>query len=90
MDHIPSYEQLLKQCEKDAERLQAMAQELQQIEAQRKILARYYDTQYLQDVDELSATHPGSPLLNQDSIWNVLEAQYHSKIELLKTITASI
>lgn len=82
--------ELLEQCEKDLEVLQEIQERLVSIEATRCLLDEYYRSEYRNDYDATDK-HDGSyRILDQDSIWNVLQSQYQEKIKLIKIITKSI
>lgn len=87
LQHI---EQLLDQCERDLVVLQEIQQRLDSIEANRCLLDDYYRTEYRKDYDAADKHDGNYRILDQDSIWNVLQSQYQEKIKLIKTITKSI
>lgn len=90
MSKLQEKEKLLNQCEADLLRIQAIREELKTIEANRKILATYYTQEYPEDYDKAQDSNQHFRVLDQDSIWNVLDDQYREKIGLVKDIVGSI
>lgn len=90
MDRIEKIEKLLIQCEKNLEELKEIHKTIKKVESNREKLNEYYGNQYLKDYDELSDSKKNYRALDQDSIWNVLNDQYHEKIKILKTVIKSI
>ncbi|WP_434353935.1 hypothetical protein VH441_02600 [Psychrobacter sp. HD31] len=90
MTKLAEKEHLLNQCEADLLRIQAIRDELRVIEANRKALEVYYTQEYAADYDNLQDTNQHFRVLDQDSIWNVLDDQYREKIGLVKDIVRSI
>lgn len=87
---LQNIEELLDECEKDLEVLHEIQEQLVSVEANRKLLDDYYRTQYMEDYDEAEKLSRSYRILDQDSIWNVLQSQYQEKIKLIKIITKSI
>lgn len=90
MTKLQQIESLLNLCEADLSRMHAIRQELQTIEANRKLLAAYYSEEYPKDYDTVRDTTEHLRILDQDSIWNVLDEQYQEKISLVKDLVNSI
>lgn len=90
MNRIEETEQLLVQCEKDLKALKRLHKNIKAIESNRKALDGYYKNHYMADYEKYSNSSQNYRVLNQDSIWNVLNDQYFEKIKLLKTIIRSI
>lgn len=90
MKRIIEAEGLLIQCENDLKRLKKIHKELKKIESNRKKLNHYYEVHYLNDYDAHSAQEEHYKVLDQDSIWNVLNEQYNQKMTIVKKIIASL
>ncbi|MBS9777150.1 MAG: DUF4298 domain-containing protein [Gammaproteobacteria bacterium] len=90
MNRIEKAQQLLEQSERDLARMRQVTEELKKIEENRIALAHYYSEEYVKDYEEYEHQSHRPNVLDQDSIWNVLEEQNQEKIILLKTITNSL
>lgn len=90
MNRLQEKEKLLIQCEQDLERIQEIHKEIIKIECNRKELESYYEKQYLKDYEAPENRAKHYRILDQDSIWNVLDDQYKEKILMIKTIIQSI
>lgn len=90
MNRLQEKEKLFIQCEKDLKRIQNIHKEIKRIESNRKELENYYQNQYIKDYEVLENRTKHYKILNQDSIWNVLDEQYQEKIKIVKTIIQSI
>lgn len=83
-------EQLLLQCEQDLLELKAIKKKISAIEERRASLASYYKTSYQYDYEAHTNSENHYRILDQDSIWNVLQDQYALKIELIKSLAKSL
>lgn len=90
MNRLQEKEKLLIQCEKDLKRMRDIHKEIKKIESNRKELGIYYSSQYVKDYEAPENRDENYRILDQDSIWNVLDEQYQEKIKIIKTIIQSI
>lgn len=90
MNELQEKEKLLIQCEKDLERMQDIHKEIKKIESNRVELQNYYTNQYIKDIEAPQNKKYNYRILDQDSIWNVLDDQYREKINIVKAIIKSI
>lgn len=90
MSRLQKTEELLLQCEKGLARIKEIRAELRVIETNRAKLADYYQSQYKEDYESANRSEHHYRILDQDSIWNVLDDQYREKINLLKEIAQTL
>lgn len=90
MNQKDKMEALLLQCEKDLGMLQDFHKKVAEIEANRRKLESYYQGDYISDYDAQREWDTPYRILDQDSIWNVLQDQYQEKLELSKKLISSL
>ncbi len=90
MERLKETEALLAQCETDLKKLKKLQKEFKAIEANRKKLDNYYKNQYMADYNEFADSNVSYRILDQDSVWNVLNDQYYEKIKFIKSIIQTI
>lgn len=90
MNQLNEKERLLLQCEADLKRIRQIRDELITIESNRKELESYYRNQYPKDYETPENRTKHYRILDQDSIWNILDEQFGEKIKVLKLIIQSI
>ncbi len=90
MKRLEDMENLLFQCEKDVKDLEEIKKKLKKIEQNRERLAKYYDEEYMNDMDNAKKHDRDYAMLDEDSIWNVLTDEHQSKIDIIKFLVKSI
>ncbi len=90
MKRLNKIEKLLLTCEEDSKRLEKIIKEIKKIEKKRKRLEDYYNKSYLKDMENKKYAKKSYKILDQDSIWNVLNDDYMNKIKLLKFLVKTI
>lgn len=90
MNSLQEKEELLVQCENDLKKIREIHKEIKKIESNRVELHDYYLNQYIKDYEAPQNKGCFLRILDQDSIWNVLDDQYRAKINLIQTIIKSI
>lgn len=88
--HLKNTEKLLEQCEKDLNRLRDIFTEIKKLEDNQDKLVEYYETNYMADVENPKLKNEKYRVLDQDSIWNVLDDLRYEKIQLIKILAKSI
>ena len=88
--HLKNTEKLLEQCEKDLNRLRDIFIEIKKLEDNQDKLVEYYETNYMVDVENPKLKNEKYRVLDQDSIWNVLDDLRYEKIQLIKILAKSI
>ena len=90
MVKLQQTEKLLEQCEQDLKHLREISKKIKLIEENQEDLIKYYETEYTKDIENPQLKHDKYGILDQDSIWNVLDDLRYEKIQLIKMLAKSI
>lgn len=90
MKRIVEYENLLARCEQDFEKLKSFNAELEKMEKNIQKLTTYYQKHYDKDVKKYRDSSTRYRVLDEDSIWNLINDRYREVLKTLKVIVKNI